>query len=139
MADSRTKIITIGGGLGAVALAVILFVVYSGGSEQSGPSTRTEASLDNPQDEFSENDRVAPTRESGARTGDETRSRLAGGSDEGSADAAADEDKPQAKKKTKRNAKKRGRKTSGGEEEEEEQATNQRRLPKPTNSMLEGP
>ncbi len=139
MADSRTKIITIGGGLGAVALVAVLFVVYSGGQVSSPPPTGTEAALDNPQDEFSGDDRVLPARDSGARSGDEGRSRLAAGPDEGAVDATADEGDPQAKKKTRRKSKKRGRKTSEGEEEEDEQPENQRRLPKPTNGMAEGP
>lgn len=139
MADSRTKLITIGGGLGAVALVAILFMVYSGGSESTAPPLRTDASLDNPQDEFSGDNQMVPTRDSGAQTGDEARSRLTARSDEGSADAAADEDESKAKSKTKRKGKKRGRKTSEGGEEEEEQAANSTRLPKPTNSMLKGP
>lgn len=139
MADSRTKILTIGGGLGAVALVVILYVVYSGGSDPSIPTSRTEAALDNPEDEFSSEERVVPAREGGGRTGDDGRSRLAGGPDGSSADAADHEGDPEAKTKTKRRGKKRARKSSGGDEEEEDQPANQRRLPKPTNSMLEGP
>ncbi len=132
MADSRMRRMTIGGGLGAVALVAVLFVVYSGGSESSVPPARTEASLDHLQDELSEDGQVVPVRDRGARNGDDDRSRLAGGADEGAADATADEGDPQAKKNTRRKGRKRGRKTSEREEEEQEQSKNERRWPKPS-------
>ena len=127
-----------GGGLGAVALVAILFLVY-GGTESSDPPPRTDVSLDAAQGEFSDDGRISPARDRGALTSDEGRSRLAAGADDGTADAAGDEDDAQAKKKKRRKSKKRGRKTSGGEEEEEEEPKSERRLPKPTDGMLEGP
>ena len=132
MTDSRMRRMTIGGGLGAVALVAVLFFVYSGGSESSVPPARTEASLDHLQDELSEDGHVVPVRDRGARDGDDDRSRLAAGADEGSADATADEGDPQAKKKAKRKRRKRGRRTSEHEKEEQEQSKNQRRWPKPS-------
>ena len=132
MADSRMRRMTIGGGLGAVALVVLLFVIYSGGSESSIPPARTEASLDHLQDELSEDGHVVPVRDRGARNGDADRSRLSAGADEGSADATADEGDPQAKKKAKRKRRKRGRKTSEHEEEKQEQSKIERRWPKPS-------
>lgn len=132
MADSRTKSIAIGGGLGVVALVAVLFVVYSGGSESSVPSPRTEAFLDARQDELSEDGQEMPVRDVGARNGDQGRSRLAAGADEDSANATADEGDSQVKKKTKRKGRKRGRKTSEREEEEQKQSKNERRWPKPS-------
>ncbi len=134
MADSRTRRMTIGGGLGLVALVAVLFVVYSGGSESSVPPPRTDASLDGARDEFSEDDQVTPVRDRGAGNGDEDRSRLAGDTDEVSVNTTAGERDPQAKKNAKRRRKKRGKNTSGREkeEEEEEQSKDQRRWPKPS-------
>ncbi len=118
--------------MGAVVLASILFVVYSGGSDSSGPPAGTAASLDDPQDELSEDGQVVPVRDRGARNGDGDRSRLAGGTDERTANATADERNPQAKKNTKSKRRKRGRKTSEREKEEEEQSRNEQRWPKPS-------
>ena len=132
MADSRTKSIAIGIGLGVVALVAVLVVVYSGGSESSVPPARTEASLDDPQDELSEDGQAVPVRDRGTRNGDDDRSRLAGGADEGSANATADAGDPQAKKKTRSKRRKRGRKTSEREEEEQGQSKKERRWPKPS-------
>ena len=132
MADSKTKSIAIGGGLGAVALVAVLFFVYSGGSESSVPPARTEASLDHLQDELSEDGHGVPVRDRGARNGNDDRSRLAAGSNGGSANATADEGDPQAKKKAKRKRRKRGRRTSEHEKEEQEQSKNERRWPKPS-------
>ena len=132
MTDSRTKSIAIGGGLSVVALAAVLFVVYSGGSESSVPPLRTEATLDDPQHELSEDGQVMPVRNIGARSGDEDRSRLGSAPDEGAGDTTADDGDPPAKKNAKNKRKKRGRKTSEREQQEEEQSKNERRWPKPS-------